>query len=215
VSDKDVQSPPRGTLNESRWEEVLNAAAEVFAEKGFRAATLRDVASRLGLLTGSLYYYINTKEDLLYEILKRAHLQGVQFVTDAPGSGSPPERLAQVIRSWMDGLESLPGPLHVEERDFRYLRPDRRSEILSMRRQIARVPFEIIAEGVADGSFDPSINPHVATATLFRIFNGTDQWYRPGGPAEWSEVTDFYVRLMLGGLARSSPAKQRRRSVSP
>ena len=73
-----VKEPPRGTLNEERWQEVVDAAAKVFAEKGYRAATLRDIAAELGMLKGSLYYYIETKEDLLYELLRRVHEAGGQ-----------------------------------------------------------------------------------------------------------------------------------------
>src|SRR5690348_10020612 len=102
--------PPRGTLNESRWDEVLSVAAEVFGEKGYRAATLRDIASRLGMLKGSLYYYIDSKEDLLFEILRRSHLRGVEFVAETADirAAAPAERLAHLIRNWMAGVASLP-----------------------------------------------------------------------------------------------------------
>ena len=50
--------PREGTLNEKRWSEILRAAAEVFSEKGYEATTINDIASRVGLLKGSLYYYM-------------------------------------------------------------------------------------------------------------------------------------------------------------
>ena len=58
---------------EERWEAILVAAEKVLDQKGYQAATLRDVASRVGLQTGSLYYYIDSKEDLLFSVLRRAH----------------------------------------------------------------------------------------------------------------------------------------------
>ena len=64
---------PRGTLNDRRWQEVLDAAAALFEERGYQATTLQDVASRVQLLAPSLYYYIKTKEDLLFSVMKRAH----------------------------------------------------------------------------------------------------------------------------------------------
>ena len=79
-----AELPPRGTLNETRWEEVLAVSSKVFEEKGYRGATLQDIATRLGLLKGSLYYYIQSKEDLLFEILRRAHQQGIDFVAEPP-----------------------------------------------------------------------------------------------------------------------------------
>ncbi len=211
---RDSNPPPRGTLNESRWEEVLTAAAAVFGEKGYRAATLQDIASRLGMLKGSLYYYIDNKEDLLFEIMRRSHLTGLDFITEDPAleSAPPAVRLTSLIRAWMSQLASLPSMLQVSEADLRHLRRDRRHEIVSIREQIARVPYGIIAAGVADGSFDPSINPYAATATLFRILNTTNEWYREGGRASWEDVTDWYVRLVLGGLRPGNPEKTMARS---
>jgi AcrR family transcriptional regulator len=207
--------PPRGTLNESRWDEVLSVAADVFGEKGYRAATLRDIASRLGMLKGSLYYYIDSKEDLLFEILRRSHLQGVEFVAETPAmrASSPADRLARLIRNWMAGLESLPPALNISETDFRLLKAERRREIVSLRAQITTVPQEIISAGIAEGSFDQSVDPYVATATLMRILNTTQQWYRPGRDVDWAELTEWYVQLMLGGLQARPLAKTTRKGA--
>jgi AcrR family transcriptional regulator len=194
--------PPRGTLNEARWDEVLSVAAGVFGEKGYRAATLRDIASRLGMLKGSLYYYIDSKEDLLFEILRRAHLQGIEFVVETPAmrAAPPANRLAHLIRNWMAGVEILPPALNISESDLRLLKGERRREIASLRAQIAQVPQDIILAGIADGSFDRSVDPYVATATMMRILNSTHQWYRPDRGTEWADITEWYVQLMLGGL---------------
>jgi AcrR family transcriptional regulator len=195
---------PRGTLNESRWDEVVRAAADVFSEKGYRGATLQDVASRLGMLKGSLYYYIQSKEDLLFEIMRRAHEQGVVFVTEPVSvvSAAPPERLEWIIRSWMAGVASLPSELAVAENDLGHISGERRRQLGMMRQQIARVPQEIIAAGIAQGLFDPSVDPYVATATMFRLLNSTRQWHRSGGAVDWEGVTDWYVQLMLHGMSR-------------
>src|SRR5687767_4761450 len=64
---------------EQRWDEIVEAAANVFYEKGYEGASLQDIASAVGLLKGSIYYYIDTKEDLLFELVMRA--QAVWFTT--------------------------------------------------------------------------------------------------------------------------------------
>jgi AcrR family transcriptional regulator len=208
--------PPRGTLNEERWDEVLSVAADVFGEKGYRAATLRDIASRLGMLKGSLYYYIDSKEDLLFECLKRAHLLGVELGerTAAMRGAAPADRLAAFIRDWMTGVESLPPALNMPESDFRLLKGERRREIVSLRAQIAKVPQDIISAGIADGSFDKSVDPYIATATVMRILNTTQQWYRPGRGIEWADITDWYVQLILGGLQARPLGKAERKGAA-
>ena len=196
---------PRGTSNQARWDEVLAAAAEVFSEKGYRAATLQDIASRVGMLKGSLYYYIDNKEDLLVEILRRAHLQGIGFVQEdeETAAADPPARLAALIQRWMDGVESLPPELRVAEYDFRYLEGAGRAEVLDLREQIAAVPTRIIEAGIADGYF-AAVDPYIAVSTLFRVMSTASQWYRPGR-VEWPAITEWYIRLFLGGLVHGGP----------
>ena len=58
---------------EERWSELIEVATDVFYAKGYDAASLQDIADRLGMLKGSLYYYIQSKEDLLYDVIKTVH----------------------------------------------------------------------------------------------------------------------------------------------
>ncbi len=195
---------PRGASNQARFDEVIDAASEVFREKGYLAATLQDIAGRLGMLKGSLYYYIDSKEDLLYEILRRAHLQGLEYIEQgtATGATDPLARITTLIRHWLGGLPSLDPALRIEalQYDHRYLSPSRRAEILAMRRQITRSFEEVIAAGVRDGSFHPGIDPHTAAATVLAVVNNHRHLYRPGGPLTWQQLTDWIVGLFVGGL---------------
>jgi AcrR family transcriptional regulator len=200
-ADKDRK---RGVLNEARWEQIIEAATEVFGEKGYRAATLQDIASKVGMLKGSLYYYIEVKEDLLFEIVRRGHLRGISFVQEDEviASADPPTRLAALITRWMDGLQFLGATLRVPEQDFRrYMTGERRDQILELRKQIAAVPYNIISAGIRDGSFSDAIDAEVVTSTLFRVLNTTLQWYRPEGRVSRQDLTDWFIRLFLAGLS--------------
>ena len=57
-----------GIRNEERWDEILRAAGSEFNDRGYHASRLQDIAARVGLLSGSLYYYIDSKEDLLFSL---------------------------------------------------------------------------------------------------------------------------------------------------
>ncbi len=208
-----TDTAPRGTLNGTRWDEVLAAAAEVFGEKGYRGATLQDIASRLGMLKGSLYYYIQSKEDLLFEILVRAHQKGVEFVTEPEvvRSATPAHRMEWLIRNWMTGVESLPPALQISDADMGHLQGARRTAIAALRRQIRSVPREIIEAGVADGSFRADVDPSLATVTIMSMLNSTPRWSRVGGGADWQQVVDWYVELVIGGLRFGSNPERTRR----
>lgn len=88
-----------------RWIELLQVATEVFCEKGYEAASLQDIADRLGMLKGSLYYYIRTKEDLLYEVINDVFQQGLANIESlASQPGDPVERLYKVIVGHVDHM---------------------------------------------------------------------------------------------------------------
>ena len=197
---------PRGTLNEERWEEVVNAAAKVFAEKGYRAATLRDIAAELGMLKGSLYYYIETKEDLLYELLKRSHEAGKRRNDADPllREGTPPERLAHFIRDYMAGLREESPSMIVSEADLGELQGARRLEITRLRRGLFDIPLGIVSEGIRNRDFQTSTTPYVVTATIFRILNTTIFWHRAERGPDWDAVTEWYVEFILKGLGSST-----------
>ena len=188
---------------------MVAAATKVFAEKGYRVASLRDVADELGILKGSLYYYIDTKEDLLYEILKRAHADGVERMRTDPQfwQGSPAERVSYFIRAYMARLDEVPPTLIISESDLGELDGERRIEVLRLRRQIFDIPKAAVAEGVRTGDFGAGTDPYVATATIFRILNSTVFWFDHGEPLGWDKVTEWYVEFVLRGLGHDLPSR--------
>src|SRR3954466_9452380 len=83
---------------EERWAELIEVATQVFYEKGYDAASLQDIADRLGILKGSLYYYIQSKEDLLFDVISAVHKEGLAVVRAcADTAGDPLQRLRTVI----------------------------------------------------------------------------------------------------------------------
>jgi AcrR family transcriptional regulator len=198
---------PKGLLNEARWGEIVAAAAEVFHENGYRAATLQEVASRVGLLKGSLYYYIESKEDLLFAVIQTEYERGIGTLAEdeATASAPPPVRLAAFIRRWMDvTLATLPQQTSVLVSETRHLGPERLEEIMRERQRIHDFVRGIVTAGVASGDFDAVVHPGVATNVLFSMMDGTQQWYRASGSLSVPELTDWIVSFVLHGLAAGS-----------
>lgn len=192
---------PRGTLNDRRWQEVLDAASALFEERGYQATTLQDVASKVQLLAPSLYYYIKTKEDLLFSVMKRAHQLGLALLDEpeAVAAADARTRLAAFIQQWMGG--TYPPQIRVVERDIRFLSEERQSEVLAWRDRMNHFVADIIRQGIAEGLFDPSTDPTVAASTLFVVLNATPTWFREPGRVSYRELTDFYTRLFLQGMS--------------
>jgi len=91
-----AKSPHLAKKQDRRRDEVLDAAASVFAEKGFHAATTRDIADRLGLLPGSLYYYVESKEAAFAEVCRR---RGEGFNERLAAILAAPGRLESRVRA--------------------------------------------------------------------------------------------------------------------
>jgi AcrR family transcriptional regulator len=191
---------PKGTLNEKRWAEVVRAAVEVFDERGYQAATLEDIAARVGLLKGSLYYYIDSKEDLLYAALRRAHEQGLSFAQeDSATSALPaPARLEAFIRRWMRGLATSGPELNVSERDLRHLGPARQKAVRAMRDQLTQFAADIVATGVEESTFSSGHDPYVVSVTLFRVLSGMPRSLLVRDRLE--KTANWYVHLFVGAL---------------
>jgi TetR/AcrR family transcriptional regulator, cholesterol catabolism regulator len=197
----------RGVLNEARWEQILQAAANEFYERGFKGARLQDIASRVGLLTGSLYYYIESKENLLFALVDTAFRKGLDaMVEDSATANSPaPARLHTFIRHQMHVLEDTQSAsLVVVARDRKYLAPEHREQFDIMRSQLRNHVTGILDQGIAAGDFDPMIDVDVVTNSVFALMNTTSEWARDAGQASWDAIAEWYARLFLRSLAPST-----------
>ena len=118
----------RRTLHPRRWAEIVDAAGEEFDERGYAAARIEDIAARVGLLKGSLYYYIDSKEDLLFAIVDGDHDRGIAVIEESAAleSADPPTRLGASVDRWIGILSANPGYAAIAERDLRRSTPNAR-----------------------------------------------------------------------------------------
>ncbi len=181
---------------------VLSIAAETFSEEGYRSATMETIASKVGIHKGSLYHYVDNKEDLLFEILKRRAHERLDVLAENEDTRAlpSPDRLTIFIRKWMQSTKVTQQGRSLSETETRFLKSTRKAEIQALHRRIGGVAFDIIQTGITDGSFDSTVNPYVATRSLFQLLFTIGRWYPPDGLTNWDDFTEWYVRLMLGGL---------------
>src|SRR4051812_3780327 len=170
----------RGTRR--RDEEVLAAAARVFARRGYADASVQDVADELGILKGSLYHYIDAKEDLLFWLLEAVDADLQAIVAEvAEAEGSALERIelyvGRHVLYTLDNLERVTIYFH----DADALGEERRAEMTAMRRAHERFVNGLVKEAQAEGSADPTGDPRIFTQCVFAAIIGPYRWYKPGG----------------------------------
>lgn len=187
---------------EQRWGEIVEAAAIVFYEKGYSAASLQDIASAVGLLKGSIYYYIDTKEDLLFELVMRA--QKVWRSTLEEGAelegAAAPTRLREFIVRWMQLRERQREWGVVAEREFRRLSPAYLAKVIEGRNQFTAFVDGILRQGMDDGDFDRSISLPIASNMVFELMHSAHLQRRPGTRLAVAEFADAYALLLNRGL---------------
>lgn len=186
-----------------RWDQIIHAAAAIFYEKGYEATSLQDIATAVGLLKGSIYYYIETKEDLLMELVTRAQdaFEPVFDEDRETAAAAAPQRLRAFVGRWMAMNVKVHKWNIVAEREFERLTVRNLHSVIERRDKMSTHVKDILRQGVNEGAFDPDTDISVATTAIFELLKTTRHWHRPSGRLSWSELGEWYVNFILKGLA--------------
>jgi AcrR family transcriptional regulator len=191
-----------------RQAEVLGAAAQLFATRGYSGTTVQDVADVLGILKGSLYHYIETKEDLLYRILDEAHdeLDAILAVARAREGLAPLDRLEAYVRDQVAYHTTHLPEVTIYYHDLDRLSPARRAQILERRRLHAEYVQGLIAEAQADGLIPGDRDAGVLANCVFATIIWVYRWYRPGGSVDQEQIADVCARFAVSGVCGDAEA---------
>ena len=176
-------------------------AARVFHEKGYDGASIQDLADALGMLKGSLYYYIDSKEDLLFDVLRSAHEDARANIalTDAhPGDALQRVRLFMRLHVLFN-LRNL-DRMGVFSNDFRSLRPDRRDEIRAYRNEYFAFAKRLIVDAQEARLACPDLDPTLTALAFIGMSNWVYEWYRPERGAAPEEIAESYADLAVAGI---------------
>jgi TetR/AcrR family transcriptional regulator, cholesterol catabolism regulator len=190
------QSPRR-----NRQHEVIEAAIEVFWEKGYADASIQDVADRVGVLKGSLYHYISSKEQLLFDILDHSHAQGVEIIQRARELEGPPlERLQRFIEDYLGWYLRNIKRVSVYFSEGRFLTGERFATVRRQQKAYDEFVRELIIEAQEAGDADASLDPRLATLFVNAAVNGVSTWYQADGRYPPDRVAKDYAELALHTL---------------
>ena len=187
------------TAAELKRAEILRRAAAVFRRKGFHGAGMREIAASLGMAPGALYYYFESKDDLLYACQMLSLKRLLQSAREAEAADlSWPDKLRQLVRSHLRHvLEELGGSFaHIE---FHALAPERLEEVVGKRDAYEKIVRRILHGGVDAGAFSTS-NVKLTALTLLGALNWTAVWWRPEGGLDLDAVADHIAETFLKGL---------------
>ena len=194
-------SRPQTGRSKKREREILDAAAEIFRRQGYADTSVQDVADAVGILKGSLYYYIDSKEDLLFRVLSEVHEDANEIIEEISASDAPPlERLAEYIRRHVEYNARNLSKIAVYYHDVGLLSPDRQAKILEQRKRYESLVRSLVEEAQARGEVDPNLSPPLVANAVFGTINWIYTWYRPRGPASPEYLGRMYADLLINGI---------------
>jgi AcrR family transcriptional regulator len=187
-----------GRQRRNRRDDVIEAAVRVFHQKGYASASIQDVAAEVGVLKGSLYHYIDSKEDLLARIFEDSAGHFEAMLDEASGLDERPvERLRSfgyACSLWyLQNIERM--AIYVTE--WKHLTGKRRKEVVRIREEYERRVSGLIAEVVEAGEATPELDVNFATYFIFGALNGLPSWYRRRGPDPAERIADAYAALIV------------------
>ena len=186
-----------------RRDELLAIAARLFAEKGFRATTVRDIADAAGILSGSLYHHFDSKESMVDEILQtfQDELFG-RYDEILAGDADPRTKLEQAVRVSLEAIDQHHSEVAIFQTDAAYLAGFERFAYLKERNiRFRNLWTGLLTEGVKSGELRSDLNVELVYRFLRDTVWVAVRWYRPGGDLSPAQVADQYLHILLDGIA--------------
>ncbi|MGH1488129.1 MAG: TetR/AcrR family transcriptional regulator [Acidimicrobiales bacterium] len=190
----------------SRREEILSAAAEVIAERGFKGATVRDIGDAAGMLSGSLYYHFESKEQIVLDLLlPSVEAQYEEAVSLRAAAASETEALQQLIRSSVITSSKNPHKTVILRNsgrtfeEYKLLAP-----ISNIRRDSLALWTDVLAKGIANGEFRDDMDPSVVVHGLLDGILGAARWFTHPPIADPEHVIESLTLLYVSGLQGSA-----------
>jgi AcrR family transcriptional regulator len=187
---------------ENRRSELLAIAARLFAEKGFRATTVRDIADAAGILSGSLYHHFDSKESMVDEILSsfQDELFG-QYDEILASDDDARTKLQRAVLVSFDAIDKHHDEVAIFQNDAAYLLTFDRFGYLAERNQQSRdVWLRLLQEGIDDGVIRDDLDLELTYRFIRDTVWVAVSWYRPGGRRTHTEIAQQYLSILLEGI---------------
>jgi TetR/AcrR family transcriptional regulator, cholesterol catabolism regulator len=179
---------------------ILRHAAQVFCDKGYEGASIRDISRSSGVSLAGLYYYIKSKQELLYLIQIHTFKTIVaRLEKKLPEATSPVEKLRILVHNHLDYFLQHPVEMKVLAHEDEALEGAFRKEVLEVKRRYVKIALGIFEEMRRTGAAR-QLNPRVAVLTLFGMMNWTYTWHRSETDPKADALADTIAGMFLHGV---------------
>ena len=220
-----ASAPDREQQREAKRQAVLQAAAELFNERGFHATSLDDIAARLHVTKPTLYYYVKNKDEILLECVSKGldmTLAGIEASRAAGGNALEQLRACMQVYA---GIVTEPFGMCLIRVGDEQLPQDSRKELRRMKSEIDHAFRRLVAQGVEEGSLAPC-DPKMSAFVIAGALSWIGRWYQPGGDYTPEQIAQQCIATLCDGVLRrgeapagavapKTPRKSRRSTSAP
>jgi len=181
--------------------DVVAAAGRLFAERGYHGTSMRDLGKELGLLGSSLYSHVESKQDLLVEVVEEgAGLFEASASRALDADGTAAQRLERLIAGHLDVVLDNIDISRTFLNEARMLDPDHRARIIEARDHYEKAFRSVLRKGVVDSSFRADIDPRTTSIFILSMLNAIERWYDPEGRLDRDQLVSEMTRFALAAL---------------
>jgi AcrR family transcriptional regulator len=186
----------------TRLEEVLQSAANIFFAKGYHATSIEDVARDVGMLKGSLYYYIKSKDDLLFQLLLAGIEDSDAFIArHIDPHGDPVEQLERATRAQIDYIIENRVQFGLFLHEFDSLSGKRQHKLISVMSRYNSRFVELVRHGQEQGKIIQG-EPWILVNGILGMCNWLYRWYDPDQSADSEQIKAIFVRMIFDGIRK-------------
>jgi AcrR family transcriptional regulator len=189
--------PPGLDLSPAK-RKLYETALELFGEQGYHAISIRHIAQALGQQPSAIYFHVESKQDLLFDLACIGHRTHFEALRDAlmDAGSDPREQLRAVVAAHVGVHLDYPSMARLTNRELRSLDADHLQEVLAIRNQAEQITIDVIERGVRLGEFateDAFLDGKAIGAMGMRL----PEWWTPDAPRNREQIIERYVDYAL------------------
>ncbi len=195
-------APEMTAKRRAKRQAIFDAAASRFAQHGYHAARMQDIADDLGLQKAALYYYFDSKEAVLVELIRERVGLALEAVTGIALSDAPPDaKIDQAVRTHLQVFNEHADLYTIfNSEKLHSVSPEAATIVDDLGRSYERRWEEMLGEGVRSGLFRPDLDLPVTVKAVMGMLNNTLTWYSPAGRLDIEALAERFVALIRSGV---------------
>lgn len=189
---------------QERRDVILSVAGEMFARKGINATTVREIANAVGILSGSLYHYFDSKDTMVEEIIS-GYLDAIQtrYADVLASTKDAATRLHDLVLTSLQVASEHPDATAIYQNELHYLRENERfTDVLASAANVQRTWLQVIEMGVAEGSFRDDISPRVFYRLIRDAVWLSIRWHHPDDAYSTQALAEDITSIFMNGFTR-------------